>query len=211
MKTASLLLAALVAAILPGCSNLERSRNLNDSRVAASTMAAQVCSNCHGLDGNSVSPNFPRLAAQPAPYVVAQLKEFRSHARLDPAGFVYMWGLSRHLTDEQIEGLAAYFAAQAPTPNAPGDARVADQGRGIFENGLTAAGVPACNTCHGPQGHGNATFPRLAGQHANYVVKQLAVFRDTEQRPEGAMMKAVSHSLAPQDMRAVAAYLQGLQ
>ncbi len=174
-------------------------------------MAMQVCSNCHGLDGNSVSPNFPRLAAQPAGYTAAQLKQFRSHGRLDPAGFVYMFGLSRHLTDEQIEGLAAYFAAQSPTPNAPGDATIAEKGRGIFESGIASASVPACNTCHGPKGHGSAAFPRLAGQHADYVVKQLAVFRNTEERPQGAVMKSVTHSLTVQDMQAVAAYMQGLQ
>src|SRR5512144_2957278 len=113
MKTKIVIAIAIVAS---GCTTLERSRSLADPKTPAKAIAQQVCSNCHGIDGNSVSPNFPRLAAQQKDYFIAQLKEFRSHDRLDPAGFEYMWGLSRSLTDAQIEGLADYFAAQKPTP-----------------------------------------------------------------------------------------------
>ena len=201
---------AVSLATLCACAPLERSRNLADPRVPAATLAQQVCSNCHGLDGNSASPNFPRLAAQPAPYLEVQLKEFRSHHREDPAGFEYMWGLSRHLTDEQIAGLAKYFSGQSAHPNAPGDAALAAKGREIFEKGIASENVPPCGVCHGPQGHGRDTFPRIAGQHAGYVVKQLRVYQSTEQRPAGVAMKGVTHLLTPDDMRAVAAYLQGL-
>jgi Cytochrome c553 len=122
-----------------------------------------------------------------------------------------MWGLSRGLTDAQIGELAKYFSAQPARPNAPGDATLAKAGHEIFDKGIASAGVPACSSCHGPEGHGAEAFPRLAGQHGDYVVKQLDVFRNTEQRPEGAVMKVVSHSLTPQDIRAVAAYVQGLR
>ena len=208
MKSALLVLAATLAV---GCSTLERSRNLNNAAVAGRTIAEQVCSNCHGLDGNSASPNFPRLAGQPASYLEAQLRQFRSHNRSDPAGFVYMWGLSRGLTDAQIADLAKYFSAQLAKPNEASDARFADKGRSIYESGIPAASVPPCSTCHGPKGYGTETFPRLAGQHADYVVKQLGVFRNTEERPEGAVMKTVAHSLTAQDIQAVAAYVQGLR
>ncbi len=211
MQTPRLALACALAAALTACAPLERSRTLNDPRVPAIATATQVCSNCHGLDGNSVSPNFPRLAAQPESYLVAQLTQFRSHGRSDPAGFVYMWGLSRHLSDGQIAGLAKYFSAQVALPNAPGNPALTGEGREIYMKGLPAAGVPPCMSCHGASGVGTEAFPRLAGQHADYVVKQLAVFRNTEQRPEGAVMKVVSHSLTPRDMRAVAAYVQGLR
>ena len=210
MKTTCMLVAASVAALCAGCATSERSRTLNNPLVPASTTAAQVCSNCHELDGNSVSPNFPRIAAQPAPYLAAQLTQFRSHNRSDPAGFVYMWGLSRSLTDSQIEGLAKYFSQQAAAPNAPAEPALAQAGQAIFEKGIASANVPPCSSCHGPEGHGKDTFPRLAGQHADYVAKQLHVFQSTEQRPEGAVMKTVAHSLTPQDIRAVAAYVQGL-
>lgn len=199
------------AAIAAACAPIERSRNLNDPAVPAATVAAQVCSDCHGLDGNSVSPNFPRLAGQPEDYLASQLRQFRSHQRSDPAGFVYMWGLSRHLTDAQIDGLARYFAAQSPAPNASGDPALAAKGRAIFEAGVPALKVPPCATCHGAHGEGASTFPRLAGQHADYVRKQLAVFRGSEQRPEAAAMKIVAHDLTNEDIREVAEYVQGLR
>jgi cytochrome c553 len=212
MKTFPLLMTVAVAAIGAGCPTPERSRNLNDPSVAPRTMAEQVCSNCHGVDGNSVSPNFPRLAGQMPDYLVAQLTEFRGHKRSDPAGFEYMWGLSRHLTDAQIKGLAQYFASQAPAPNATTQAAPAQvaAGREIFEKGVPKANIPPCATCHGPAAQGHDGFPRLAAQHADYVVKQLGVFQKTDERPEGAVMKTVAHDLTGADIEAVAAYLQSM-
>jgi cytochrome c553 len=210
MKTTTLVLATSLGAALAACAPLDRSRDLNNAAVPASTTAAQVCSNCHGLDGNSVSPNFPRLAAEPAPYLEVQLKEFRSHHREDPAGFEYMWGLSRHLTDAQIEGLAKYFSDQVARPNAPVDAALAEKGRAIYENGIASENVPPCTGCHGPKGYGNDIFPRVAGQHGDYVIKQLRVFQRTDFRPAGAVMKSVTHFLTEEDMRAVAAFLQSM-
>jgi cytochrome c553 len=199
------------AALVTGCGNIERSRDLANPKVSATTLAQQVCSNCHGLTGNAVSPNFPNLAGQVEPYVIAQLTAFKSHGRLDPAGFEYMWGLSRSLTDEQINGLAAYYAARAPVPQAiEGDRSRLDAGKAIFLSGVTDKGVPACTGCHGDQGQGNATFPRLAGQHADYLVKQLVVFQRTDERPEGSIMKTVAHELTRQNIEDVADYLQAL-
>jgi cytochrome c553 len=204
-------LAALVAGVA-GCANPERSRDLGNPAVSAQVLAQQVCSNCHGLNGSAVSPNFPNLAAQTAPYVVAQLNGFRGHSRQDPAGFEYMWGISHRLTDAQVAGLAAYYAAQTPSVQPlEGEPKRIAAGQGVFQNGIASAAVPACASCHGAQGQGNATFPRLAGQHADYVVKQLGVFQRTDQRPEGAVMKVVAHGLTREDMRNVAAYVQSLQ
>lgn len=197
--------------MISGCADTSRSRNLGDPNVSGTTLAQQVCSNCHGVTGNSVSPNFPRLAGQQKDYIVAQLQDFKSHNRQDPPGFEYMWGLSRSLTTKQMEELAAYFAAQTPTPNATGnDAAKAAAGEQIFTGGVPATGVPACASCHGAQGLGNGAFPRLAGQHADYVVKQLIVFQRTNQRPGGKVMKPVAHELTPGDIDNVAAFVQTL-
>ncbi|MES2229277.1 MAG: c-type cytochrome [Pseudomonadota bacterium] len=205
-------LAIVAAALLAtGCANTERSRDLGNPNIAGITLAQQVCSNCHGMNGTAVSPNFPNLAGQTEPYVVAQLKAFRSHDRRDPAGFEYMWGLSRSLTDAQIQGLAAYYAGQTPVRQAlEGDHGKLEAGKAIFETGVSAAGVPACSGCHGAQGQGNAAFPRIAGQHADYIVKQLVVFQRTDERPEGAIMKTVAHALTQQNIDDVAAYLQAM-
>jgi cytochrome c553 len=203
-------LALAVASMGVGCSNLERSRDLGDSKVPAKTLALQVCSNCHGIDGNSVSPNFPRLAGQQEDYIVAQLTYFKSHNRADPAGFEYMWGISKRLTDDQIKGLAAYFSQQNSAPNVAGDPKIAAKGKAIFETGVPDKGVAACSGCHGEAALGNGAFPRLADQHANYLITQLHVLKETDQRPAGAMMKPLVHGLMPADLVAVTTYLQGI-
>ena len=103
--------AVSLALFATGCGSIDRSRDLGNPRVSAVTLAQQVCSTCHGVTGNAVSPNFPNLAGQVAPYLVAQLDGFKSHNRHDPAGFEYMWGLSRSLTGGLLRGSSAGAAA----------------------------------------------------------------------------------------------------
>jgi cytochrome c553 len=198
-----------LAVLIGGCSSIERSRSLSNPAVPALTSAQQVCSNCHGLDGNSVSPNFPRLAGQMPSYLIAQLKEFRNHDRNDPPGFEYMWGISRSLSDQKIDGLAKYFSSQKPVQNALGNPKLAAEGEQIFMNGIPASQVPPCASCHGESAQGNDQFPRLAGQHADYVMKQLEVFKRGNERPS-LIMEGVSHSLSSQDIAALANYVQGI-
>lgn len=208
MKTATIVLVLALAAIGTGCTTTtERSRNLADPGVSGKTLALQVCSNCHGVDGNSVNPNFPKLSGQQHEYFVAQMKEFKGHNRLDPAGFEYMWGLSRSLTNKQIDELASYFAQQKNLADQPGDAKREGAGKLVFEQGVAAKNIPPCMTCHGAEGAGNDKFPRIAGQHADYLVKQLNVFQRTDERPEGSVMKVIAHDLTPDNMEDVSAYL----
>ena len=202
---------ALSAGLLAGCANPERSRDLGNSSIAGPVLAQQACSLCHGVRGVSESPNFPNLAAQQPAYLVAQLTEFRGHSRQDPEGFEYMWGVTRRLTDGQIAGIAAYYAAQPPAHQRPeGDPVQVEDGRKLFTQGASDRGIPACTSCHGDQGQGLATFPRLAGQHADYITKQLLVFKRTDQRPDGNVMKVVAHGLTRADIANAAAFLQSL-
>ncbi len=211
MKPVPTALLCSLMLLLGACASPERSRDLGNPAVTASTLAEQVCSNCHGLAGNAESPLFPNLAGQVEAYTVAQLQGLRSHGRQDPAGFEYMWGLSRSLTDDQISGLARYYAGQTPVRQAPeGDAARRAAGEAIFKAGLPDQGVPACAGCHGAEARGQATFPRLANQHADYLVKQLTVFQRTDDRPEGGVMKTVAHALSAQDIADVSSYLQAL-
>lgn len=211
-------LAAWTALVLAaGCANPERSRDLSNPAVSGTVLAQQVCSMCHGLTGTATSPNFPNLAGQTPAYLVSQLKNFRGQNRRDPAGFEYMWGLSHALTDAQIDGLATYFAQSVPQRQPlEGEAARITAGQQIFEQGLPAKNVPACTGCHGDKGQGNAMFPRLAGQHQDYLVKQLTVFQRTDERsdaqtvPMGAVMKTVAHELGREDIVNVAAYAQAL-
>lgn len=213
MKTIHFALAAVAAAaaFVAGCANPERSRDVGNPNVSAAVLAQQVCSNCHGVTGVSISPNFPNLAAQTPVYLASQLKEFRTHNRSDPAGFEYMWGLSRALTDAQIQGLADYYAHQTPPRGTPAShaERVA-AGDKLFHEGLPAKNIPACLACHGDKGQGNEQFPRLAGQHADYVAKQLLVFQRGNERPEGAIMKTIAHELTHDDVLNAAAYVQSI-
>jgi len=211
MKLQNGCLLVLTIAVAAGCSNLPRSRDLSNPEVAGRTLALQVCSNCHGVTGVATSPNFPNLATQQKEYLAAQLTQFRSHSRRDPAGYEYMWGISRTLTDKQINELADYYAAQQPArPRHAGTGSSTDPGRSIFTNGIAAKGVPPCASCHGPNGAGNGKFPRIAGQHSDYLVKQLTVFQRTDERPEAALMKTVAHELSAEEINNVAAYVQTL-
>ena len=115
------------------------------------------------------------------------------------------------LTDKQIQEIAAYFYAQKLRPQSiEGSTAQIDGGRPIFNDGISAKGIPPCHSCHGPGGAGNEKFPRLAGQHADYLVKQLTVFQRTDERPEGSIMKTVAHDLTQENIIDVAAYLQAL-
>jgi cytochrome c553 len=204
-------LLGILVGLAAGCANEPRSRDTANPNISGETLAMQVCSNCHGVTGNSKSPNFPNLAGQQEAYVVAQLSEFKAHSRQDPAGFEYMWGLSHNLTDKQIQQLAAHFAAQKPQREpVEGKAERIEAGKIIFTGGISDKGVPPCASCHGPEGLGNAAFPRIAGQHADYLVKQLTVFQRTDERPEGIVMKTVAHNLTRENIVNVADYLQAM-
>src|SRR5450830_480120 len=178
----------LIAVLMNACSTPERSRSIVTQHVPIKTIVTQQCSNCHGMTGNSNSPNFPNLAAQQEAYLISQLQGFRAHTRSDKDGYDYMWGVTASLSDEQIQGLATYF----------------------YEHGISEKEVPACIACHGGKAEGNQIFPRLAGQHATYLLKQLNVFQNTEQRPGGAMMKGVSHAMTKENMEDVAYYLESI-
>src|ERR1700686_4036143 len=175
---------------------------------AARQLAETTCVNCHGVRGRGISPTFPNLAAQTVPYLQAQLHAFRDQTRADPDALSYMWGMASQLSDATIEAISTYYAAQAPSRAKTGDAKLMARGKQIFEEGVTSQGIPACAACHGPQARGNNTSPRLAGQHADYLVRQaLAIQSDLRAAP---VMRDVIKDLSQDQMRAVATYLESL-
>ncbi len=202
-------LAGLVSVLMFGCSNIERSRNVSNPNVSGKTLAEQVCSNCHGMTGESASPMFPKLAGQQKAYLVAQITDFKGHDRSDSRGATYMWGFT-HLTTPQVDELAEYFSAQPPMAGRRNSSVLLARGEEIFRHGLPDKGVVQCAACHGTSGEGNGTFPRLAGQHANYVIEQIKVLQQTDQRPRGAAMKQVTHELSESETMAVAQYLESI-
>ncbi len=211
MNTIRLLVAVVLLGLAANCGNLTRSRNTANPNVSGETLALQVCSNCHGPTGNSTSPNFPNLAAQQEAYTVSELLEFKGHNRTDPAGYEHMWGLSQNLTEKQIQELAAYFAsARWERQPIEGKPERMDAGKAIFTDGVVTKGTPPCASCHGPDGLGNGMIPRIAGQHVDYLIKQLKVFQLTDQRPDGVPMKVILHGLTTEDIENVSAYVQAM-
>ena len=117
-----------------------------------------------------------------------------------------MWGMAAELDDNTIGALAAYYSAHKTEASPGGDAAAIARGREIYQNSITAEGVPACSSCHGPDAHGTQDYPRLAGQHAQYILKQLGSFQSNMRNV--AIMHGVALNLRSPDMEAVAAYLQ---
>jgi len=179
-----------------------------EARRAAAQLAATTCSSCHGTGGHSTSPAFPNLAAQSPAYLEAQLKAFRDQTRADPDAQAYMWGMASQLSDEMIAAIAAHYAAQSAAPGRRGDPKLVAQGKAIFEQGVPKEGIPACATCHGDHAQGNGAFPRLASQHAGYLLKQMLVIQSVLRL--APVMHGVIQNLSREQMLAVAAYLESL-
>ena len=168
-------------------------------------LATQVCASCHGPHGDSISAAFPRLSGQNAAYIEGQLKAFKDHTRGDPYAQAYMWGMASQLDEDTMKRLAAHYAAEKTKSGRPGDAARMALGKRIYESGLPDAGVPPCISCHGDNAQGKETIPRLAGQHPEYLVKQLAAFKSL-QRGNAPVMHVVTDKMTLDQMRAAAEY-----
>jgi cytochrome c553 len=203
---ANAVLLLLVATVLGSASVVRADEPDAADKLHAQKLAITVCGICHGPQGNNTQPKFPRLAGQNPNYLAAQLKAFRSQARGDPDAISYMWGMAAELDDDTIAALAAYYAAQKAGTSPAGDAAAIARGREIYEHGIAAEGVPACSSCHGPDAHGTQDFPRLAGQHAQYLLKQLASFQSNMRKV--AIMHGVAQNLRLPEMESVAAFLE---
>jgi cytochrome c553/cytochrome c5 len=176
----------------------------------ANEMVATLCSKCHGMDGNSINPRYPNLAAQGKEYLVTQLRAFRDKSRNDPDAHAFMFGVAELLNDELIVALADYFSNQKPVRGEPGDPQLAAKGKVIHGEGIASKHVPACGWCHRSDAQGTTVVPRLAGQHAEYLVRQIKAFHQDSRPGLSATMKAVVQSITDEEAEQVAAYLQGL-
>ncbi len=169
---------------------------------------AATCAACHGADGNSATPIWPKLAGQKAPYLAAQLHAFRSGARQNPS----MAPMAAGLSDEEIEELAQYYSEQAVTVASIGDQDYSAAQR-LYRGGDAERGIPACMACHGPDGAGNAAarYPSLRGQHAEYTAAQLKAYADGSRATDpNSMMRSIAGRLSAEDIAALSAYLSAL-
>lgn len=177
--------------------------------AAAAAIVNQVCAACHNADGNSTNPANPKLAGQGYDYLHKQLVNFKSGERKSAV----MSGIVAKLSETDMVNLAAYFSEKQTRPGTAKDREKALLGEKIYRGGVQGSGVPACASCHGANGQGiPVQFPRLAGQHAGYVQDQLNKFRTGERANDAAkMMRVIAARMTPQEMEAVAQYIQGLR
>ncbi|HVS26859.1 MAG TPA: c-type cytochrome [Burkholderiales bacterium] len=175
----------------------------------AQPIVNQVCAACHGTDGNSTISANPNLAGQYPEYLTKQLLSFKSGERKSAV----MGGMVANLTPEDMKNLGAYFGGKKPKPGMARDKELVALGQKIYRGGNAASAVPACAGCHTPNGAGiPSQFPRLSGQHAEYVIAQLRAFKSGERADDNSkMMRAIAVKLTDQEMRAVAEYISGLR
>ena len=173
---------------------------------------AAACGACHGMDGNSTDPQYPKLAGQSEQYIAAQLADFKSGKRSNPI----MAGFAAALSEQDMHDVGAYFATKAALPGVA-DQKYVDAGQKLYREGDVDRGIPACMACHGPDGRGNpgAHYPQLTSQHANYIEARLKAWNDSSRDaskdgPHVKIMAAVAQKLSQEDIGAVASYIEGL-
>ena len=204
-----LALATFACALLPTAASAQA---VKGDPAKAQPIVGQVCAACHAADGNSVLPANPSLASQQPEYILKQLLAFKSQNGRAERPSPIMSGMVANLSNEDMANLAVYFADQKPRPFGASDPDLVQQGAAIYRGGILTKNVAACAGCHSPDGAGvPAQFPRLAGQHAQYVEAQLKAFRSGERSndPNG-MMQTIAARLSDHDIRAVAEFISGL-
>lgn len=165
------------------------------------------CSLCHGLEGESASPVFPRLAGQHSEYIAKQLSEFKSGKRKSDT----MKPQAEDLTPAEMKALGAFFEAKKASSRPAKDGELLAVGKYIFNRGNAFSGLPACSTCHGPRGLGTPQLPRLAGQHPRYTEDQLKQFDSRERNNDNAVMHTVASKLTELERHAVAEFIATLE
>lgn len=172
---------------------------------------AAICAACHGQDGNSVVPAWPKIAGQHQDYAARQSILIREQRRNVPE----MYPMVMNLTDQDLWDLAAHFEQFEKTTGVA-DEDLVERGRSVYMGGDLSAGVAACSGCHGPSGEGipGAHFPKLRGQHADYTADRLRRYRAGENNgdddPYSNIMVAVARNLTDADIEALASFLEGL-
>jgi cytochrome c553 len=177
------------------------------TREAATKLAVNVCGSCHGPEGRGDNTRVPRLAGQQRAYVEVQLKAFRNQNRGDHAAHEYMWGIAATLSDDIVVALAEYFATQKPAAGiVASNPAAAARGRELFEKGSPERGLPTCTGCHGANAEGLAVFPRLAGQHGEYLFIQMQSIRNRLR--DSPVMHGLIKNLTDDEIVSLAAYLE---
>lgn len=202
---AAALLAAPLCLALPAAAETPRAPAKPDLKKGEAV--AQVCMACHTADGSRGSPANPILQGQHPEYLERQLQHFKSGLREN----AIMKGFASALSDEDMRHVAGFYASKQAKPGAAKNKELVQLGEQIWRGGIAAKAVPACAACHGPTGAGMpSTYPRLAGQHADYTAAQLNAYR-AGTRKNNAQMVTIAAKLSDREIAALADYAAGLQ
>ncbi|MBA4342498.1 MAG: cytochrome c4 [Methylibium sp.] len=205
MKTAAFLLSGLLFAATAGAAGTQAPAKVD--LVKGQAIATQVCVACHTADGSRGSPANPILAGQHADYLVKQLVEFKEGKRKNAV----MSGMVAALTPEDMKNVAAFYASKTAKPGFAKDKTLVALGEKIYRGGIADRAIPACASCHSPNGAGlPAQYPRLAGQHSDYTELQLNTFRSGA-RANNAPMVAIAAKMNDREIKAVSDYIAGLR
>lgn len=166
----------------------------------------QLCAGCHGLDGNSPVPNFPKLAGQHAGYLLHEMEEYKSRKRDNEM----MSPLMQEMSQQDMAMLAAYFARQTPAPGTVNNPELLKIGKRIYLEGNPDSGVPACDGCHEENGRGSPRFPRVAGQNAEYTIEQFNLYGNGGRKRGRKIMRVVAEHLTKDEIKAVAEYMASM-
>ncbi|HUA80773.1 MAG TPA: c-type cytochrome [Dyella sp.] len=202
--------AAPSAAAPATASNSDWMSSTKPGDATAGQGKAAACGACHGMDGNSTDPQYPKLAGQHEMYIAHQLHNFKDGERQN----AIMLGMATPLSDQDTRDIGAYFASKQPLPGVADQALV-DQGQKLYREGDSARGIPACMACHSIDGRGNpgAMYPQLTSQHAQYIEAKLKDFHNGVtwgNEAHAQIMPTIAKNLDPQDIAALASYIEGL-
>ena len=171
------------------------------------TLINETCGGCHGADGNSVVPEFPKLAGQQKAYLLREMKDYKEGRRQNDIMVPIMSGLS----DADMEALAAYYADQEPQPGSVGKPELLALGKRVYLDGNTKTGVPSCDGCHEENGEGSKKFPRVAGQHVAYTMDQVAQYASGKRSNGVKVMRTIAERLTKEEVEAVSEYMASLK
>jgi cytochrome c553 len=209
--TSALLTAGLVSALTATARAEDTAAAVSQNDVQAKLAYCEVC---HGVAAQGFHGYYPipRLAGQQTEYLQNQLQAFVEHRRTNNI----MFNVGHVLSPAMIAALAANFKALDPKPLGGAPKDLVDAGKQIFQDGVAAANIPACASCHGADAKGNGPFPRLAGQLFDYVTSKLTNWdKERGQNPQkpdtSAVMEPIAHGLTQPQIKAVAAYLSYLE
>lgn len=170
-------------------------------------LAAESCGGCHGADGNSVVPEFPKLAGQQQVYLLREMTDYKEGRRHSEV----MVPMVASLSEAEMAGLAAYYAGQAPSPGIVSKPALLPLGKRVYLEGNTKSGVPSCDGCHEENGEGSKKFPRVAGQHVPYLLDQVTQYASGKRTNGVKVMRTIAERLTKEEAEAVAEYMASLK